>query len=118
MVTKQEVMDVLKKVNDPEHPIPITDLNIVNEDSISIEGDKIKIDFRPTVPFCPMGGAIGVIIKYALEKELGKEVEVQVACGSHAQEDMLNQMLSDRKQYEELLERLKQSGLLQTCYKG
>ena len=112
---KDQVLEVLKKVYDPEYPMPITELKIVDKDDITITDDTMKIEFKPTAPYCPMGGVIGIIIKYALEKKFGKNVDVRVKTGTHAQESMLNLMLSDRKRYEETLERLKSSGMLERC---
>ncbi len=112
---KDQVLEVLKKVYDPEYPMPITDLKIVERDDITIADDSMKVEFKPTAPYCPMGGIIGVIIKYALEKKVGRNVDVKVKSGTHAQESMLNQLLSDRKKYEETLQRLKESGMLERC---
>jgi len=114
-VDKDQVLEVLKKVYDPEYPMPITELKIVDKEDIVITDDTMKIEFKPTAPYCPMGGVIGVIIKYALEKKFGRNVDVRVKTGTHAQESMLNQLLSDRKRYEETLERLKSSGMLERC---
>jgi metal-sulfur cluster biosynthetic enzyme len=114
-VDKDQVLEALKKVYDPEYPMPITDLRIVEKDDITITDDTMKVEFKPTAPYCPMGGVIGIIIKYALEKKFGKNVDVKVKTGSHAQESTLNQLLSDRKKYEETVERLKSSGMLERC---
>ena len=115
MVNKDEVMETLSKVYDPEYPMPITDLKIVEKEDITLTDDGIKLEFKPTAPYCPMGGVIGIIIKYALEKKFGKKVDVRVKIGTHAQESMLNQFLSDRKKYEDTVERLKSSGMLEKC---
>ncbi len=110
-----QILEVLKKVYDPEYPMPITELKIVEEDDITIANDGVKVEFKPTAPYCPMGGVIGIIIKYALEEKLGKNVEVRVKPGTHAQESMVNQLLSDKKKYEETVDRLKSSGMLERC---
>ena len=112
---KSEVIDVLKKVYDPEYPMSVIDLKIVNEEDISFDGDKIKILFTPTSPFCPMGGIIGAMIKYALEKSTGKAVEVSLKPGTHAQEKMLNEVFGNKKQYEDAIERLRKAGILDKC---
>jgi len=112
---KSELVEVLRKVYDPEFPLSVIDLKIVNEDDISIEGEKIKILFTPTSPLCPMGGMIGALIKYALEKKTGKMVEVTLKPGTHNQEKMLNEMLKDSERYKEILERLKTAGFLDKC---
>lgn len=112
---KSEVLAVLQKVNDPEHPISVVDMEIVTEDDINIESDKIDVEFSPTVPFCPMGGAIGVIIKYALEKDLGVPVQVRVKAGKHIQEKALNETLSDPDRYEEAKAKFLDAGLMDHC---
>ncbi len=108
-------MGILQKVNDPEHPISVVDLKIVSEDDIKILPDKVEVEFTPTVPFCPMGGAIGVIIKYALEKELGVEASVRVKSGKHVQEDLLNETLSDPGKYEQARQKFVDNGLMEYC---
>jgi len=112
---KSELVEVLKKVYDPEFPLSVIDLKIVNEDDITIEGEKIKVLFTPTSPFCPMGGMIGALIKYALEKKAGKEVEVTLKSGTHNQERMLNEMLKDNQKYKDIIERMKTAGFLEKC---
>lgn len=112
---KDQILEVLKKVYDPEYPMPITDLKIVEKDDITITDDSMKVEFKPTAPYCPMGGIIGIIIKYALEKKFGRNVDVKVKSGTHAQESMLNELFSDRKKYEDTLQRLKESGMLERC---
>ncbi len=112
---RKEILDVLKNVYDPEHPVSVLDLKIVEESDIAIDGDKARVEFKPTSPFCPMGGVIGIVIKYALEQKLGREVEVRVKKGTHSQEKLLNDLLGDKKKYEQMLERLKPSGMLEQC---
>ncbi|MEM2902839.1 MAG: iron-sulfur cluster assembly protein [Candidatus Bathyarchaeia archaeon] len=112
---KEEVLEALKKVYDPEHPISVIDLKIVEPDDVTFEGDRVKVTFKPTTPYCPMGGVIGIIIKYALEKRFKREFDVSVKAGTHVQEAMLNEVLSDRKKYGEMLKRMEDSGLLKSC---
>jgi len=110
-----DVLKVLERVNDPEYPVSVVQLKIVTENDIAVLQDKVVVEFTPTVPYCPMGGAIGVVIKYALEKELGLPVEVKVKPGTHIQEVSLNEMLSDPEKYQKTVERFLESGLLDQC---
>ena len=112
---KSEVLAVLQKVNDPEHPVSVVDMEIVTEDDIKIGSEKVDVEFTPTVPFCPMGGAIGVIIKYALEKELGVPAQVRVKAGKHVQEKALNETLGDPDRYEEAKAKFLEAGLMEHC---
>lgn len=112
---KMDVLKVLERVNDPEFPVSVVELKVVTEKDIEVLPDKVVIEFTPTTPYCPMGGAIGVVIKYALEKELGLPVEVKVKQGTHIQEASLNEMLGDPEKYQETLKSFLESGLLDQC---
>ena len=56
MVEKDQVIEVLKKVNDPEIQIDIWSLGLVY--SVDIEGNKVKILMTFTTPMCPYGPAL------------------------------------------------------------
>ena len=117
-IVEQKILEILKRVYDPEVPMSIVDLKVVTEEDVKIDADKITVEFSPTTPFCPLGGAIGVVIKYALEKELGRPVEVKVKPGTHIQEEYLNETLSDESKYREALKRFSDAGLLSHCVQG
>ncbi|MBS7657638.1 MAG: iron-sulfur cluster assembly protein [Candidatus Bathyarchaeia archaeon] len=112
---KKEILETLRNVYDPEFPVSVIELGIVKEEDINLNGDKPVVLFTPTSPLCPMGGIIGLVIKYALEKKFGKEFEVKVKPGSHADEESLNNILQDRKKFEESISKLKESGVLDAC---
>ena len=56
MVEKEHVIEVLKKVNDPEIQYDIWSLGLVY--NIEIEGNKVKILMTFTSPMCPFGTAL------------------------------------------------------------
>ncbi|MBI1935674.1 metal-sulfur cluster assembly factor [Candidatus Woesearchaeota archaeon] len=56
MVAREQVEEVLKKVNDPEIQIDIWSLGLVY--NIEIEGNKVKILMTFTSPMCPYGPAL------------------------------------------------------------
>ena len=93
----------------------LEEMGIVNEHWVHIEGNDIQVEFRPTSHICPVGLAIGVVIKDALERRLGTHVEVRMLRGSHLQESLVNDLLHDRRRYEKALERLKASGFVNRC---
>ena len=53
MVNKEHVIEVLKKVQDPEIQYDIWSLGLVY--NIEIEGSKVKILMTFTTPMCPYG---------------------------------------------------------------
>ena len=56
MATKEQVIEVLKNVNDPEIQYDIWSLGLVY--NIEIEGKKVKILMTFTTPMCPYGPAL------------------------------------------------------------
>lgn len=115
MTTVSEVFKTLEPVMDPEHPISITDpqMSIVKEEYIEVENHTIKVQFKPTVPYCPMGGLIGILIRYRLEEVYpDSEIKVTVLPGTHSLEIQVNDMISDDKKYQQIIEQMKERGML------
>ena len=53
MVEKEQVIEVLKKVNDPEIQYDIWSLGLVY--NVEVQGSKVKILMTFTSPMCPYG---------------------------------------------------------------
>ncbi len=115
MTTVSEVFKALEPVMDPEHPISITDpqMSIVKQEYIEVDDDTIKVQFKPTVPYCPMGGLIGILIRHRLESVYpDNEIEVSVLPGTHSLEIQVNDMISDDKKYQQIVKQMKERGML------
>ena len=56
MATKEQVIEALKKVYDPEIQYDIWSLGLIY--NIEIEGSKVKILMTFTTPMCPYGPAL------------------------------------------------------------
>jgi metal-sulfur cluster biosynthetic enzyme len=115
MATIPEVFKALEPVMDPEHPISITDpqMSIVKEEYIEVDGDTIRVQFKPTVPYCPMGGLIGVLIRHRLETVYPEsKVAVCLLPGSHSLESQVNAMISDDEKYNQIIEQMKSRGMM------
>jgi metal-sulfur cluster biosynthetic enzyme len=63
---KEEVVEVLKTVNDPELGIDIWNLGLVYEIDVNDSGD-VKIDFTLTTMGCPIAPLIDAEIKEATQ---------------------------------------------------
>lgn len=101
---------------DPEHPISITDpqMSIVKQEYIEVDNDSIRVQFRPTVPYCPMGGLIGILIRHRLESVYpSSKINVFVLPGSHTLETQVNEMISNDQKYNQIVEQLKSRGMLE-----
>ncbi len=114
-ISKRVMLEILHEVNDPGVPMTLEEMGIVSRDWISIEVEDIRVKYRPTSNLCPVGMALGVVIKSVLEEGLDMDVEVRMLRGSHFQVDLVNDLLGDRGRYEKALERLRSSGFVNRC---
>ena len=112
---KKEVLAVLNRVYDPDYTDrSVVDMGLVAEDDITITGKEIKVAYSLTAPMCPFSAAIGLMIKYALEKKLGVPAMVSLKAGHH-QERVVAELLQDAERSEELMCQLEEFGILKRC---
>jgi len=77
MATKEEVIEVLKKVNDPEIGIDVWTLELIY--NVDIKDAKINIKMTFTSPMCPYGPMLVEEIKSKIsELQSVKEVDVEI----------------------------------------
>lgn len=77
MVTKEEILEALKEVYDPEIPVDIVNLGLVYD--VKIEDGKVKILMTLTAIGCPVGPLLVDMVKLRLLKlESVNEVEVEL----------------------------------------
>ena len=77
MVNKEQVIEVLKKVYDPEIQFDIWSLGLVY--NIEIEGNKVNILMTFTSPMCPYGPALLDDVRRQVSAISGVgEVEVEI----------------------------------------
>jgi metal-sulfur cluster biosynthetic enzyme len=77
MVTKQEVMKVLKKCYDPEIGINLVDLGLIYD--VQINKDKVNIKMTLTSPGCPMHSFMINDVEENVKKLKGvKEVKIEL----------------------------------------
>ena len=115
MTTVSEVFEALEPVKDPEHPISITDpqMSIVKQEYIRVNDDLIEVQFKPTVPYCPMGGLIGILIRHRLELVYpDRKIRVLLLPGSHSLEAQVNDMISNDQKYHQIIEQMKNRGMI------
>lgn len=78
MPTKEDVMDALKEVNDPEIGIDVVTLELIYNINVS-ENGKVDIKMTFTTPMCPYGPMLLEEIKAKVSEINGvKEVNVDV----------------------------------------
>jgi len=77
MVTKQDVMKVLKKCYDPEIGMSLVDLGLIYD--VQIKNDKVHIKMTLTTPGCPMHASMVNDVEENVKKMKGvKEVKVEL----------------------------------------
>lgn len=75
---KEQIMEQLEEVNDPELNIDIVNLGLVYDVDIDDEGN-VKITMTLTAMGCPLAGMINGLVQDAVKKVNGvKDVEVNI----------------------------------------
>ncbi len=114
-----EVFDLIRKINDPEHPLTLEQLNVAQHENITVDdkNSSIHINFTPTVPHCSMATLIGLCIRVKLLRSLPQrfKVDINVAPGSHASEDAVNKQLNDKERVAAALENAQLVDVVNNC---
>ena len=113
-----EVFELLKNINDPEHPVTLEQLNVVrpehiyindhystintfNQSNSCVSGPRtILVHFTPTIPHCSMATLIGLSIQMKLIRSLAfrkYRILVQIRPGTHNSEEAINRQLADKE---------------------
>ena len=64
-ITKEDIIECIKKVMDPEIPVNLYDLGLIY--SINIDNNNVEIDMTLTNPNCPVAGQ--------MPENVGKSIE-------------------------------------------
>lgn len=103
-VDSLEIFDLIKDINDPEHPVTLEQLNVLKPENIYIKDTaKVKtilVHFTPTIPHCSMATLIGLSIQMKLIRSLSLakyRILVQIRPGTHNSELAINRQLADKE---------------------
>lgn len=118
----QEVYDLLANITDPEHPLNLAQLSVVNVEDITVTDQRmpqlsrVRVDITPTIPHCSMATLIGLCIRVRLERCLPARfrIEVRVKEGSHQSETQVNKQLNDKERVAAACENEQLVGVLST----
>ncbi|KAM9315392.1 cytosolic iron-sulfur assembly component 2B [Gastrophryne carolinensis] len=104
----REIFDLIRSINDPEHPLSLEELNVVEEIRVKVNDDAstVAVEFTPTIPHCSMATLIGLSIKVKLLRSLPErfKVDVHITPGTHASEHAVNKQLADKERVAAALE--------------
>jgi ring-1,2-phenylacetyl-CoA epoxidase subunit PaaD len=89
MVTAEEVWGALEEIPDPEIPvISLVDLGVIKD--VTIDRDRVRIEFTPTFLGCPALEAMQGAIRERIEA-LGAEADVRVVLDDSWSTDRITQ---------------------------
>eukprot|EP00056_Hartaetosiga_gracilis_P019106 m.13050 g.13050 ORF g.13050 m.13050 type:complete len:156 (-) comp7409_c0_seq1:297-764(-) len=107
-IDQREVFDLLRGINDPEHPLTLEELNVIQEEQIDVcdEENRVRVQFTPTIPHCSMASLIGLCVRVRLLRCLPSrfKIDVEIYPGTHASRDELNKQLADKERVAAALE--------------
>jgi metal-sulfur cluster biosynthetic enzyme len=100
-VNPDEVFNLIRDIQDPEHPLTLEQLNIVKPELIQVSPNARAVDivFVPTVPHCSMSTLIGLMIRVKCARNLPEHTKLTVTIqpGTHFQEAEINKQLNDKE---------------------
>merc|ERR1712137_262089 len=114
-----EVFDMIRNINDPEHPLTLEQLKVTEYKNISVDNknELVQVYFTPTIPHCSMATLIGLSIRVKLIRSLPSrfKLDVLVSPGSHASEIAVNKQLNDKERVAAALENSQLLGVINNC---
>ncbi|HLO04686.1 MAG TPA: iron-sulfur cluster assembly protein [Symbiobacteriaceae bacterium] len=97
-ITKEQVMKVLMKVNDPELRLNIVDLGLVYEVEVTPD-NNVGVDMTLTSPACPVGPLMQSQAEAAIKTIEGvNQVDVQIVFDPPWTESMMSERLKKARQ--------------------
>ncbi|PWZ03427.1 hypothetical protein BCV70DRAFT_17223 [Testicularia cyperi] len=124
-IDSQEVYDLIRSITDPEHPLTLEQLAVVNAAHITVDhGDvannrlpHVLLEFTPTIPHCSMATLIGLSLRVRLLRSLPDrfKVDIRVRPGTHQSENAVNKQLNDKERVAAALENSHLFGVVQGC---
>lgn len=104
----REVYDMIRNIKDPEHPLTLEQLNVVDEDNVFVDDENniVEVNFTPTINHCSAATLIGLSIMVKLMRCLPERFKttVKVAKGSHDTEEAINKQLNDKERVSAAIE--------------
>lgn len=125
-IDEQEIYDLISTISDPEHPLSLGSLAVVNLPDISIRPlgkdlQVVLVEVTPTITHCSLATVIGLGVRVRLEQSLPPRfrVDVKIKEGSHSTGESINKQLKDKERVAAALENASLMGvikkMLETC---
>lgn len=121
-IEAKDVYELIRSIKDPEFPLTLEDLNVVEESYVFVDNDNniAKVSFKPTIDHCSMVTVIGLAIKVKLLRSLPKrfKIDVYIVPGTHNTEEAVNKQLADKERVAAALENNYLLEIVNQCLEG
>ncbi|KAH7399229.1 hypothetical protein BKA66DRAFT_565319 [Pyrenochaeta sp. MPI-SDFR-AT-0127] len=113
-IDEQEIYDLISTICDPEHPLSLGSLSVVNLPDIHIRPptsplssiSTVLVEITPTITHCSLATVIGLGVRVRLEQALPPRfrVDVRIKKGTHSTDEQVNKQLGDKERVAAALE--------------
>lgn len=107
IIDAQEIFDLIATISDPEHPLTLAQLAVVNLADITVthgankkyDTSEVLIKITPTITHCSLATLIGLGIRVRLERLLPPRFRIRILIkeGTHQSENQVNKQLNDKE---------------------
>jgi len=111
-IDEQEIYDLIATISDPEHPLTLGELAVVQLQHIRVTDDpseiisNVLVELTPTINHCSLATVIGLGVRVRLEQALPPRfrLDVRIREGTHATGQQVNKQLNDKERVASALE--------------
>ncbi|KAL2041535.1 hypothetical protein N7G274_005917 [Stereocaulon virgatum] len=130
-IDEQEIYDLISPISDPEHPLTLGSLSVVNLPDIHLTPTfpekgaaspltTLTVLITPTITHCSLATVIGLGVRVRLEQALPPRfrVDVRIKEGTHSTAEQVNRQLGDKERVAAALENGTLVGVLRKMLEG
>lgn len=94
-----QIFELIRHINDPQYPLTLEQLNVVNLERIYMQNNLVTVFFTPTIPHCSMAQMIGLMLRVKLLRFLPKSLKCKVLItpGTHVNQLDINKQINDKE---------------------
>ncbi|EPS40982.1 hypothetical protein H072_5122 [Dactylellina haptotyla CBS 200.50] len=109
-IDEQEIYDLISSISDPEHPLSLGELAVINLPHIHVTHgtptpsnphpmSHVLVEITPTINHCSLATVIGLGVRVRLEQALPTRfrIDVKIREGTHQSTDQVNKQLNDKE---------------------
>ncbi len=90
MNLEEKVIGKLKEITDPHTGTSVYDMGMI--ENLEVKNNKIRLNFRPTSPYCPIGEQLATAIKKGL-REIEGIGSIDLKVVGYVREKEVNEIL-------------------------